>query len=346
MDNYDSNLQTILSTDKKLNDDKIFSYAIRQYYYNLNKCTLCDKENGKKCHPLIYNNNNNMISENAHQNKGEKSQNYNIQNNKVVKSDDHYINDDSLSKGTKKTTLKKSNNIKKDIINNINKTNNSSNRNINYACNSVVQVKNNVINVETQKKQKQNDNKEIYNLSFTNEKVIPSYYTNLVKKYKNDVGKCILKNIYNGSEYFKNSNIKYTCMNNIYMNKIYQKKKNIYTNKTHMMHNKYVNQVYQKEYDKPNVTKYQLKVKKITFNSKNQSKQINNTIFNNLDLYNNKNYDYFYYNKNCNLESSIKLKNNNIESFQICSINSPINHKATNTNYKHNVENICIFKDF
>ncbi|KYN95958.1 hypothetical protein PGSY75_1436200 [Plasmodium gaboni] len=361
MYNHDSNLQIIPSTGNKNINDKIFSYAIRQYYYNLNKCILCDKENSKKSYPSIYHNNNNnntnMVAENTHQYKGDRRNNFNIQDNKIIKFDgdnnykyntvsNYYINDDSLSKGIKKTTLKKSNNIqKKNIITNNNKTNNRNNSNINYSCNSVIQVKNNIINVKPQK-QKQNDNKEIYNFSITNENVIPSYYTNLVNKYKKDIGKCILKNIYNGNEYIKNSNIKYTCMNNTYMNKIYPKKKNIYTNKTYMMQNKNMNQVYQNEYDKPNVTKYQLKVKKITFNSTNQSKQINNTNFNNLDLYNNKNYDYFYYNKNYDLKNSIKLKNNNIESFQICSINSPINDKATNTNYKHNVENICIFKDF
>ncbi|SOV19222.1 conserved Plasmodium protein, unknown function [Plasmodium sp. gorilla clade G2] len=354
MYNHNSNLQIIPSTGKKNINDKIFSYAIRQYYYNLNKCILCDKENSKKSYPSIYHNNNNnntnMVAQNTHQYKGDRRNNFNIQDNKIIKFDgdnnykyntvnNYYINDDSLSKGIKKTTLKKN------IITNNNITNNRNNSNINYSCNSVIQVKNNIINVEAQK-QKQNDNKEIYNFSITNENVIPSYYTNLVNKYKKDIGKCILKNIYNGNEYIKNSNIKYTCMNNTYMNKIYSKKKNIYTNKTYMMQNKNINQVYQNEYDKPNVTKYQLKVKKITFNSKNQNKQINNTNFNNLDLYNNKNYDYFYYNKNYDLKNSIKLKNNNIESFQICSINSPINDKVTNTNYKHNVENICIFKDF
>ncbi|CRG95865.1 conserved Plasmodium protein, unknown function [Plasmodium gallinaceum] len=138
-----------------------------------------------------------------------------------------------------------------------------------------------------------------------NEDMLP--YSN---KNKTCSKNCILRYTYSA----------YNNMNNIYNTKLYQINKN-------------------------NLTRCQLKVKKIYFSQTNQTTQIKDNYLGNTSLNNTLKDNYFYNINNTNLTNAT-LKNKNIESFHICSINSLKNKHIKNTKYKHNIENICIYKDF
>ncbi|CRH03790.1 conserved Plasmodium protein, unknown function [Plasmodium relictum] len=141
-----------------------------------------------------------------------------------------------------------------------------------------------------------------------NEEMLPN--SNNLSMHKTCSKNCILKNTYGA----------YNNMNNLY--------------------NTTINHI-----NKNNLTKCHLKVKKIYFNNTNETSQIKDSNLKNTSLQNTLKDNYFYDINNTNL-TNVTLKNKNIESFQICSINSLKNEHIKNTNYKHHIENICIYKDF
>ncbi|ANQ06507.1 Uncharacterized protein PCOAH_00007740 [Plasmodium coatneyi] len=134
--------------------------------------------------------------------------------------------------------------------------------------------------------------------------------TNTWHTDESDSKNCILKNICNAYDYFRNAN-------DVRIHERGATKNAINLNNAH---------------------KYHVKVKKICSSQRNQEEHLwedeggfKNVLF-------------------CNAHDTnfkkMALKNRNIESFHICSINFPQEDEFANVNYPHQMENLCIFRDF
>ncbi|KJP88989.1 hypothetical protein AK88_01281 [Plasmodium fragile] len=90
--------------------------------------------------------------------------------------------------------------------------------------------------------------------------------------------------------------------------------------------------------DLHNAHNYHVKVKKISSSKRNQERQVwaDEASFKNI----------LFCNAHDTNFTKMALKNRNIESFHICSINSSGVDECPNANYRHQMENICIFRDF
>eukprot|EP00366_Plasmodium_knowlesi_P003153 XP_002260650.1 [Plasmodium knowlesi strain H] len=136
--------------------------------------------------------------------------------------------------------------------------------------------------------------------------------TNTWNTEESDSKNCILKNICSAYDYFRNANDVRTEQKGVTKNSV-----KVNSHNTH---------------------KYHVKVKKICSSQRDQEEQMwgNEGTFKN----------FLFCNAHDTNFKKMALKNRNIESFHICSMNSWDDEEFENVKYPHQMENLCIFRDF